>query len=480
MLAMTDERRALPARGDARAGDAGGEAGGHSFKNFLRAHRLKIFIILMCAAGVRAGFVLALNDPVPETRYHPTAVNLLEGHGFSIDTQAPYGPSEAAAPAYPVFLAAMYALFGRHVSVPAWSQAFLDLLTCLLVAFVSFNLAPAPLKRRAALVALAVYGLFSWPTITWIPSYLAEILTFFFMMLAVSFAAAALRGGSRYWFGAGLACGLAILTRPDSVLTLAAFLLFLSIRWVRRPSRAGAAACVLFCAAVALALAPWVARNYVAFGKFQPLASEYGYPTERYFPTGNLWWVRTWLKDETYFEYAFAPTWSPGSYVDPGQLPPGSYDSEAERQRLAGLLARYNEDGFITPEADREFREIGNERIRRAPLRFFVLLPLYRTASMWLTGFSTSHKKPYVLALRVASVLPIHVGGLIGFVLFCRRRPLAALLALIMLVRTAFMAYHYAPETRYMAEVYPLMIAACGVAYAALWGAASRWKAKFF
>ena len=31
------------------------------------------------------------------------------------------------------------------------------------------------------------------------------------------------------------------------------------------------------------------------------------------------------------------------------------------------------------------------------------------------------------------------------------------------------MAYHYAPETRYMAEVYPVVIAACGVTAAAAW-----------
>ncbi len=32
-----------------------------------------------------------------------------------------------------------------------------------------------------------------------------------------------------------------------------------------------------------------------------------------------------------------------------------------------------------------------------------------------------------------------------------------------------FLAYHYAPETRYTVEVYPAMIAACGVSIAAVW-----------
>jgi hypothetical protein len=137
--------------------------------------------------------------------------------------------------------------------------------------------------------------------------------------------------------------------------------------------------------------------------------------------------------------------------------------------RLVGLITRFNEARLISPDIDQEFRDLAYERIKRAPLRFFVLLPLYRAASMWLTGFSTSHTKPYMLTLRVLWVLPIHLGGVLGIALLWRRHPLAMLIALIVVVRTAFMAFHYAPETRYMAEIYPPMIAACGVTASAAW-----------
>jgi 4-amino-4-deoxy-L-arabinose transferase-like glycosyltransferase len=454
--------------------DKVGDAGAFGFRGFLRARRLKILVILLLALAVRAGLVAAFPDPPMETRYRPTAVNILEGNGFSTDERAPYTPGEAAAPAYPLFIAAVYALFGRSASVLLLSQAFLDLLTCLLVAFASFNLAPARLKNAAAVWSLTIYGLFSWPTIVWVARVYAETLTLFFTMLAVALCAVAMRKGARYWFGAGLACGLAILTRPDSVLLLGAVALFLLTHLARHRGRAGVVGLFGFCLAVALALAPWVVRNYVSLGKFQPLASEYGCARDCYFPRGYLWWVRTWLKDETYFDVAFDAAWSPGATVDPGQLPREAYDSEEERQRLADLFARYNRARLITPELDREFRSLGNERIRRAPLRFFLLLPLYRSASLWLTGFSTSHPTPYVLILRVLSVLPIHVGGALGLALWGRRQPLAALLVLIVLVRTLFFAYHYAPETRYMAEIYPPMIAACGVTAAAVWSYVSK------
>jgi len=436
----------------------------------LRTRRPTVLLLLLLALAVRVGFVVAFPDPLEETRYRPIAVNILEGNGFSSDTSAPYRPSEAAVPAYPLFIAAVYAVFGHNVSAVMWLQVVLDLATCLLVAFLSFSLAPERLKSSAALWALTIYGIFAWPAFVWVARVYAETSTIFFTMVAIALCALALRKGSRYWFGAGLACGLAILTRPDSVLLLIAIVLFLLIQLARERQRRFASGVFAFCLAVGLVLAPWVIRNYVSLGKFQPLASEYGQPRDAYFPTGYLWWVRTWIKDETHFDYAFNPAWSPEStFFDPERLPPGTYDSEEQRVRLTGLITRFNQAQLITPDLDQEFRDLAYDRIKRAPLRFFVLLPLYRAASMWLTGFSTRHTTSQVLILRVLSVLPIHLAGILGLAFMWRRQPLAMLLALIVLVRTGFMSYHYAPETRYMAEIYPLMIAACGVTVAAAW-----------
>ena len=431
----------------------------------LRARLSTVLLILLLALAVRAGFVVAFPDPLAETRYRPIAVNILEGNGFSSDASAPYRPSEAATPAYPLFIAALYAVFGRSVYALTLSQVLLDLATCLLVAF---SLAPERLKSSAALWALTIYGIFAWPVFVWVARVYAETLTIFFTTVAIALCALALRAGAPYWFGAGLACGLAILTRPDSVLLLVAIILFLLIQLARERQRRFTSSLFAFCIAVGLTLAPWVIRNYVSLGKFQPLASEYGQSHDAYFPTGYLWWLRTWIKDETHFDYAFNPAWFPEStFFDLERLPPGTYDSEEERVRLAGLISRFNQARLITPNMDQEFRDLAYERIKRAPLRFFVLLPLYRAASMWLTGFSTSHTTPHVLILRILSVLPIHLGGVLGLAFMWRRHPLAMLLALIVLVRTGFMAYHYAPETRYMAEIYPPIIAACGVTFAA-------------
>jgi 4-amino-4-deoxy-L-arabinose transferase-like glycosyltransferase len=446
-----------------------------SFRRLLRAHLPAVLALLLAAFGLRLAFIFVAPQGASsggDPRYYVTALNLYAGHGYSFDKAPPYNPSLASVPLYPLFMAAVYAVAGPRPDAVRVAQAALDLLTCLLVAYLSFRLAPPPLKRRAAFAALAAYGLFSWFTLIWTSCLLTETLALFFTTLTLAFCARSMEGGRwRGWAAAGCACGLAVLTRPDSVLLAAAVLLFLLARLARRRSRVALAPAAAFCFAAALTVAPWALRNYLVFGLFEPLASEYGCAEECYSPTGYLQWVRTWLGDESHFNYAFEPAWPAGlAAFDAAGLPREAYDSEAERQRVVALIERYQRAGRITPDIDADFRALAVERVRRAPVRFFVKLPLYRLASMWLTGFSTSRPTPYMMLLRVFSVLPLHLGAALAFALWCRGRPLAWLLLLVVVVRSAFFGFHYAPETRYIVEAYPPVIAACGVAAAAVWG----------
>lgn len=446
-----------------------------SFRETLGAHKTVALGLLAASLALRLAFIFLLPHSASwagDSRYYTTAANLLAGHGYSWDAAAPYGPSLANVPGYPFFIAAVYAVCGESLNAVRVAQAGLDLLTCLLVAYLSFKLAPPRLRRAAAFVALAVYGLCSWFTLIWTTCLLTETLTLFLLMLTLALAARALeRDSNRGWAWAGGACGLAILTRPDSVLLLGAVALFLVARVVRLRSRRAGAAAAAFCLAAPLMLVPWTLRNYAVFGVFEPLANEYGCPRECYFPVGYLWWVRTWLKDETNFDYAFNPAWPPAGtpyHFDPEGLPRGAYDSEEERRRVEVLIERYNRAGYVAPDLDADFRALAFERIQRAPVGFFVRLPIYRAASMLLTGFSTSRPTPYMLLLRIFSVLPIHLGALLGFVLL-RRRQLTLLLVAVVATRVLFFAFHYAPETRYIVEVYPPLIALCGVAAAWAW-----------
>ncbi|HWS87083.1 MAG TPA: glycosyltransferase family 39 protein [Pyrinomonadaceae bacterium] len=453
----------------------GARAPEDSFRRWLRAHRTVVLGLLVAAFALRLCFIFVAPHPASwagDVRYHLSASNLLAGNGYSVDEAPPYRPSMASAPGYALFMAAVYAVAGQRGDAVRVAQALLDLLTCLLLAYVAFRAAPPGLKERAAFAGLALYGLVSWYTMVWTACLMAETLTLFFTTLTLALAARGIeKGGRAEWAAAGVACALAILTRPDSVLLAFAVFIFLGARLLRRRSRAALLTAAGFCVALGLTLTPWTARNYVAFGIVEPLADEYGCAAGCYFPKGYLHWVRTWLRDETHFDYAFEAAWPTGvTAFDAAHLPRDAYDSEEERRRVVELIGRHNRAGQITPDLDADFRALGWERVRAAPLRFFLTLPLYRLASMWLTGFSTSRPTPYMMLLRVLSVLPLHLCALAAFALWLRGRPLMWLLLLVVVARSAFFGFHYAPETRYIVEAYPPMLAACAVTAAALWG----------
>lgn len=448
-----------------------------SFREFLSVNRTPILLILLVAFAWRLVLVIGFpHSAGDEPRYTVPAINMLAGHGFSADVQEPYLPSEHTVPLYPVFIAAIYAVFGEHNVAVRIAQSAIDLITCLLVAFVSFNLAPPWLKRSAAMSALIIYGCLSWFTVSWTRYILTETLAIFLTMLAVAISIQAMRNRPRRWLIVGAICGVALLTRGDSVLLVLAFGLFLTLRIARWRSPESVTALLLFCSAILLVLAPWTVRNYIAFGKFQPLASVFGMPRGEYVPLGYVWWTRTWMEDETY-PNAFNIIFHPGLRFDPNELPDDIFDSVEERAQVFQLFARYNQDGKLTPELSDEFRTIGNERIKRAPMRFLLWLPLRRTASMWLTGFATHN--PFHRLLRILFVLPILIGGVLGFALWIRNQTLATLVAMIVLTRTMYFAYRR-PETRYIVEGYPFLIAACGVTSAALWRSMSRLRTKWW
>jgi 4-amino-4-deoxy-L-arabinose transferase-like glycosyltransferase len=447
-----------------------------SFRRFLSAYRTPILIILLLAFAWRLALVIGFPHPaVDEIRYTAPAVNMLAGRGFSSDISAPYLPSEHTVPLYPIFIAVVYAVFGENNLAVRIAQSAIDIVTCLLVAFVSFNLAPASLRKPAALLSLIIYAFLSWFTVFWTRYVLTETLAIFLTMLAVALSIWASRRGRWHWLIVGAICGLAILTRADSVLLVFAFVLFLVFQIVRLRSSASVGGLVFFCTGLPLILTPWIVRNYLAFEKFQPLANAYGKPRGEYVPTGYLLWIRTWMIDETNY-HATDLVFHPGNRdFDPHQLPNDVFDSAEEREEVSGLIARYNQAGEMTPELSEEFRTLANERIKRAPLRFYLWLPLKRIVSMWLTGFVTSNRLH--MFVRILLVLPILIGGVMGFAIWARHGTLVQLLALIILTRTILFAF-IGTEARYIVEAYPPMIAACGITGAALWGYLNQARKK--
>src|SRR5437667_11095103 len=153
--------------------------------------------------------------------------------------------SDARAPGYPAFLAAISFLAGAGRKAVMLAQAFVDLATCVLAAGIASRLvanASDAVRGRVATVALWLAALCPF-TANYAAVPLTEVLATFFSTLAllifVSPAGMAIdriaSGGdllrsAKIWFAGGLVVGLGTLVRPETPLLLGAVLIFLWLR----------------------------------------------------------------------------------------------------------------------------------------------------------------------------------------------------------------------------------------------------------
>jgi 4-amino-4-deoxy-L-arabinose transferase-like glycosyltransferase len=234
---------------------------------------LVFLALLLVAAGalrVAVARYLPNDDPDDGRVYAQIARNVLEQHVYSHATEPPYDPSLIRLPGYPLFLTAIYAVFG-HTNNGAVRivQALIDTATCALVALLAFYWQPDEKRKRAtAIAALCLAAVCPFTTI-YAATILTEVPT---MFLAVAMCVAAtlgfeslddgnsvfsvspwlifsknrfttetqrtrriqVRRSTIWWCVAGILGGLAVLLRPDSGLFAAAVGITLLLSGVRR------------------------------------------------------------------------------------------------------------------------------------------------------------------------------------------------------------------------------------------------------
>lgn len=301
------------------------------------------------------------DDPFDGKVYAQIARNVLEQHSYSHATEPPYEPTLIRLPGYPLFIAGVYYVFGHgNDTAVRMLQAFLDTITCVLIAILAFLWDPEPeRKRRSAIFALALAALCPFTTI-----YVATILTETgTILLAVAMCLTATLAftttnqlkAALLWAATGLLAGLAVLFRPDSglfalavglTLVVTTFLHSSGLQLSRkrdeglyrfaRASYLGAVFSLAFC----LALVPWTVRNSREFHLFQPLAPAHAEMPGEFVPRGYLSWLRTWIDDGRYIGPVL---WSlDESPIKTDEMPERAFDSVEEKQRVAALLERYN------------------------------------------------------------------------------------------------------------------------------------------
>jgi hypothetical protein len=313
-----------------------------------------VYALLLTAAfsfRVAVARLLPNDSPFDGKVYSQIARNVLERHVYSHATEPPYDPSLIRLPGYPLFVAAVYSVFGHGDDTAVRIvQALIDTATCALIALVAFLWEPdEKMKRRSSIAALVLAALCPFTTI-YVATILTEIPTTFLavgMCLTATLAFKATRPGNALllWAATGALAGVAVTFRPDSALFALAIGLTLVVTTLWRSSEVKLSQkrqeiLYKFSRASYLGAVFSLAFCLVLFHIFQPLAPAHAEMPGEFVPRGYLAWLRTWIDDGRYIGPVL---WSlDESPIRLDEIPDRAFDTAEEKQRVAELFAKYN------------------------------------------------------------------------------------------------------------------------------------------
>jgi hypothetical protein len=451
---------------------------------------------------LRLFFLLRLPSTAGDTALYETlSLNWVKHNIYGMPVGGVLAPVDIRMPGYPAYLALVQAFTNLNGEAARFwvmlGQVFLDLACCIFIAELASHCSGRKADtRKVYLMALWLAALCPF-TANYTAVPLTETFTMFWTALALTTlvpmvnperATGELRKPARVprrseflknAFWAGICVGFATLFRPESPLLLVACLpVVLWMMFFRGQFARGVWAAALACVACFLVLLPWTVRNAITLHEVQPLTPRYTtLPGERA-PVGFMSWEKTWLYR---FREVFLVSWKMNDEtIQIDDIPARAFDSPEERQHVAAILEQYNQDSNLTAEQDAQFATIAQGRTERHPLRTYVWIPLQRVVTLWFTPrieqlpisgsifpladtWQTDRlDMSATLALFFINIFYV-VCALWGAVRMWRCAPetraAVALLALFVLVRTAFLTTVETPEPRYVLLCFPAVIA---------------------
>ena len=462
--------------------------------------------IVPLAVGLCLRLFFVLRHPADSgdtVLYEQMATNWLKHGVYAMEVYGKATAVDLRMPGYPAYLALIYALTGKVGESARFAvmlgQAFVDLLTCVLIAGLAALLLLA-VNERARPKGAFIAGLWLSALCPFIANYAAVPLTEVFAAFVTAaallpFTVLVTRARNRGWLrvdrnwifneywhlavAGALLTGICTLFRPESPLLLFAVWLVLTVillqqrefqRWIITVA-ATALACVI-------PLAPWATRNAITLHEFQLLAPKNSNLPGELVPYGLMSWEKTWLYR---FRDVYLVPWKLNDEViNIDDFPARAFDTPEEKERVAMILEQYNNDLALTPEEDAAFAQLARERTARYPLRTYVWLPAARAMTLWFTPrieLLPLSGKVFPLAeaweddpvdqsvtagLFLVNVLYVALaiwGALRLWRSGTNARAAVGLLVAFILVRTAFLTTLETPEPRYVLVCFPAVIA---------------------
>jgi hypothetical protein len=471
-------------------------------------------LIAATAAGIslRLFFILKFPANSGDTiLYEQMATNWLKHHIYAMEVNGAIQAVDLRMPGYPAYLAMVYWLTGKTGDAAHFwvmlGQLVADLISFIFIAWLA-GLLLVQGDKRARQTPVLISAVWLAALCPFTANYTAVALTESFAVALTAIALVALGGlcGSvhdlvypsarqpwehqnEYWHWAvplGFVVGIGTLFRPETPLLLlvawigTAFPLFRRGRimvWLRIAGCSGLAC--------AIPLTPWAVRNYITLHEVQFLAPKNSNLPGELVPSGFMAWEKTWLfrmKD------CYLTAWKlNGESIDVEKLPARAFDSLGEKERVAAILGKYNEELTLTKEEDAAFAQLARERTARHPLRTYVGMPLLRAVTLWFspriellpvsgTVFPLRQAweddkvdQSVTIGLFLLNILYVGL-GVWGAVKLWRwsaaSRFAVGVIVLFVTLRTAFLTSLETPEPRYVLECFPALIALGAVALA--------------
>jgi 4-amino-4-deoxy-L-arabinose transferase-like glycosyltransferase len=225
-------------------------------------------VVRVAQIAVTPGFV-PVDDPADYVRH---AVSIAHGDGYPVSGPRGFGPTAVRPPAYPYFLAGVFAVSGDSETAGRLASALLGVLTVGLAGLVAQML----WTRRVALITMAIAAVYP-PLVLISGTLLSEALALP-LLLGVLVCVLAARDAPRkrpLAATAGVLFGLALLDRPALWPLAVPIVLGLWRRGAGGPR--GASLPALALAVAALTVTPWTIRNAHEFHAFVPISDQAGY-----------------------------------------------------------------------------------------------------------------------------------------------------------------------------------------------------------
>jgi len=330
--------------------------------------------------------------------YRVIAENVLDGHGFSMKIEDKYVPKIVHPPGYSLFLATIFALFGKSDFPVRAIQILIDSLSVILI----FLIVERIFGGFTALIAALIAGLYPFSVIMSFMLLPATVALFISILAAYFYSKKELKGSD--YLISGLLLGIAALFRSQLIVIP----FFISLGFIlSKGIKRGIKPLMYILISAFLVISPWTVRNWRHFHKFVPLTIGLGWSMwvgiGEDFPASGAP-----AKDE---ELARSEDYESCTYPFP-------VERDAARIKKSVNFIKTHPFQYVAVMIKRLFRLLVGFYVPVKPIfKFFISLAKFLLIFLGFLGMIFSLKRKEVLPLIIfpwgmaLCLIPMHVEG---------------------------------------------------------------------